>query len=74
MLGGCGAAEAIFCVEMIKQGFMAPTLNLETVDPQCGELQHLRKIADARPARVLSNNFGFGGINASLVFGKADDD
>lgn len=74
MLGACGAAEAIFCVEMIKQGFMAPTLNLETVDPQCGELQHLRKITDARPARVLSNNFGFGGINASLVLGKADDD
>ncbi len=69
LLGAAGAAEAIFSALAIKQGIIPPTINLEEVDPDCTGLDlvplHARQ-ADIR--YVLSNSFGFGGTNASLVF------
>ena len=53
---------------MMKGGFLAPTLNLEEVDPECAGLQHVTEVTAARPRRVMNNNFAFGGINTSLVF------
>jgi 3-oxoacyl-[acyl-carrier-protein] synthase II len=69
-LGACGAIEVGLCVAMMRDGFLAPTKNLETVDPRCAPLDHVMGSArDARPSVVMSNNFAFGGLNTSLVLG-----
>lgn len=68
-LGACGAIEAWATLEMMREGWFAPTLNLERVDPRCGELDYIRggpRVLDARV--VMSNNFAFGGVNTSLLF------
>ncbi|MBU8895230.1 beta-ketoacyl-ACP synthase [Corallococcus sp. H22C18031201] len=68
-LAACGAIEAIFSVLMMREGFIAPTLNLEEVDPACQGLRHVLEL-ESRPVRtVLSNNFAFGGVNTSLLLG-----
>jgi 3-oxoacyl-[acyl-carrier-protein] synthase II len=66
-LAACGAIETIFCLAMMRDGFLAPTLNLEEVDPACGGLRHLREVESKRPRRILNNNFAFGGVNTSLL-------
>ena len=43
-LAACGAIEAIFCVQMMRDGFLAPTLNLEELDPECAGLRYLREV------------------------------
>ncbi|HWA36703.1 MAG TPA: beta-ketoacyl-ACP synthase [Burkholderiales bacterium] len=68
-LGACGAIEAWWGIEMMKRGWFAPTVNLETVDPRCAEGDYLA--GDGRDLDMeyfMSNNFAFGGINTSLVF------
>jgi len=68
-LGACGALEAWYTIEMQREGWFAPTLNLQNVDPRCGDLDYLageRRRLDCEYA--MSNNFAFGGINTSLVF------
>ncbi|HEV8321190.1 MAG TPA: beta-ketoacyl synthase N-terminal-like domain-containing protein, partial [Myxococcota bacterium] len=70
-LGACGAIESIFCLLMMRGGFLAPTLNLEEVDQACRGLRHVTEVVAARPRRVMNNNFAFGGINTSLVLGAA---
>lgn len=68
LLGAAGAVEAILCIQALRAGCLPPTINLERVDADC-ELDHV--VARPRPASVrhaLSNSFGFGGTNASLVF------
>jgi 3-oxoacyl-[acyl-carrier-protein] synthase II len=68
-LGACGAIEAWLTVEMMRKGWMAPTLNLDTVDPRCSSLDYIRHEGRELQARhVMSNNFAFGGVNTSLVF------
>ena len=67
-LGACGALEAWISCEMMREGWFAPTVNLQQVDPQCGELDYL--IGGGREIDgeyCMSNNFAFGGINTSLV-------
>ena len=67
-LGASGAIEAAICALSLRNGWLPPTVNLETPDPAC-DLHYIRgEGRDARPEFVLSNSFGFGGINASLVF------
>jgi 3-oxoacyl-[acyl-carrier-protein] synthase II len=71
-LGASGALEAIFCVLAINEGIVPPTINYETPDPGC-DLDYVPN--KARPADVrvaVSNSFGFGGHNASLVLGRFD--
>jgi len=68
-LGACGAIEAWMGIEMMREGWLAATANLETVDARCAELDYLM----SGPRRLefehfMSNNFAFGGINTSLVF------
>lgn len=68
-LGACGSIEAWACINMMNENWFAPTLNLTTVDSQCGDLDYIqhqgREIATNY---VMSNNFAFGGINTSLIF------
>jgi 3-oxoacyl-[acyl-carrier-protein] synthase II len=71
-LGASGAIEAAICALSLRHGWLPPTVNLETPDPAC-DLDYIRDDGrEARPEFVLSNSFGFGGINASLVFRRAE--
>jgi 3-oxoacyl-[acyl-carrier-protein] synthase II len=67
-LGACGAVEAWLTIEMMKEGWFAPTLNLDRVDPRCAPLDYIQGAPRQIAARhVMSNNFAFGGVNTSLV-------
>lgn len=68
-MGACGAIEAAFCVAMFRDGFLAPTRNLEEVDPRCEGLDHIRELRRQQPRTIMSNNFAFGGVNTSLILG-----
>ena len=73
-LGACGALEAWMSVEMMRDGWFAPTINLRNVDPRCGELDYVREGGRSlQTGIVMSNNFAFGGINTSLVFRRWAD-
>ena len=68
LLGGAGGVEAIFTILAIKHGIIPPTINYETSDPDC-DLDYVPNVAREANVRVaMSNSFGFGGTNASLVF------
>ena len=68
-LGACGAIEAWASINMMRDNWYAPTLNLENPDPDCGELDYI--MGEGRQMEneiIMSNNFAFGGINTSLIF------
>jgi 3-oxoacyl-[acyl-carrier-protein] synthase II len=68
-LGACGALEAWLSIEMMRDNWFAPTINLHNVDPLCAELDYI--VGQGRTLDceyVMSNNFAFGGINTSLIF------
>ncbi len=68
-LGACGALESMFSIGMMRAGWFAPTLNLENVDPRCGELDYIVDAGRGMEVEyVMNNNFAFGGVNTSLVF------
>jgi 3-oxoacyl-[acyl-carrier-protein] synthase II len=68
LTGAAGAVEAIACVKTLETGLIHPTINYETPDPDC-DLDYVPNVARQTSARTaLSNSFGFGGHNASLVF------
>lgn len=68
-LGACGALEAWITIQMMREGWCAPTLNLVNVDPRCGELDYVRGECRSLPMQyAMSNNFAFAGVNTSLVF------
>ncbi|QYK05019.1 beta-ketoacyl-ACP synthase [Shewanella zhangzhouensis] len=68
-LGACGALEAWCSIMMMNEGWFAPTINLEQIDPDCGELDYIRgELRQLETDYVMSNNFAFGGINTSLIF------
>ncbi len=70
LLGAAGAVEAIVCVLAIRDGVIPPTINYEVPDPDC-DLDYVPNTAVKKDVRVaLSNTFGFGGHNASLLFKK----
>ncbi|MFZ6870873.1 beta-ketoacyl-ACP synthase [Undibacterium sp. Di27W] len=70
-LGACGALEAWISIEMMNEGWFAPTINLQELDPQCADLDYIRDEGRAIDCEyVMSNNFAFGGINTSLIFKK----
>jgi len=68
LLGASGAVEAVFSIMAIREGILPPTINYQTPDPMC-DLDYVpnspRKVS---PRHVMSNSFGFGGHNATLVF------
>jgi 3-oxoacyl-[acyl-carrier-protein] synthase II len=72
LLGAAGAVEALLCVRALQTGILPPTINLDRPDSEC-ELDHVANKARETHIRVaLSNSFGFGGTNATLVFGRAE--
>ena len=71
-LGACGSIEAWLGIEMMKEGWFAPTANLVNVDERCAELDYVK--GEGRRLEIehlMSNNFAFGGINTSLIFRRA---
>jgi 3-oxoacyl-(acyl-carrier-protein) synthase len=69
LLGAAGALEAIICVKALEDGVLPPTINYETPDPQC-DLDYIPNTArQVRVQVIMSNSFGFGGHNASLLLG-----
>jgi 3-oxoacyl-[acyl-carrier-protein] synthase II len=69
LLGAAGSVEAIFSILAIRDGIAPPTLNLDNPSPGCDDIDLVPKAAKERPVRAaLSNSFGFGGTNASLIF------
>ena len=71
LLGAAGSVEAIFCIKSINEGVVPPTLNLENPSDGC-DLDLVPGQAKERPIRnALSNSFGFGGTNATLIFTAA---
>ena len=72
-LGACGAIEAWLSIEMMQRQQFVPTLNLENIDPLCGDLDYIVGQNREINANILmSNNFAFGGINTSIIFKKLD--
>ena len=72
-LGAAGVHEAIFCILMMQGGFLAPNINLEDPEPLVDDLPVVRKSKNATIGWALSNSFGFGGTNCSLVFTHRDN-
>ncbi|HET6632189.1 MAG TPA: beta-ketoacyl-ACP synthase I [Rhodanobacteraceae bacterium] len=66
-LGAASVHEAIYCLLMMEDGFVAGSANIDTLDPAAEGFPIVRESRDARLDTVLSNSFGFGGTNASLV-------
>ncbi len=72
LLGAAGAIESLSCILAIRDGVIPPTINYETPDPEC-DLDYVPNVKREVPvATAMTNSFGFGGHNVSLVFGKVD--
>ncbi|HVC37054.1 MAG TPA: beta-ketoacyl-ACP synthase [Gammaproteobacteria bacterium] len=72
-LGACGSLEAWLTIEMMRDNWFAPTINLDNLDSACAELDYLTGGGrNIEVGHVMSNNFAFGGINTSLIFHRWD--
>lgn len=69
-LGAAGVNEAIYSLLMMKHGFIAPSINVNTVDEKAEGLDIVTQTREAELDLVMSNSFGFGGTNATLIFEK----
>ena len=69
-LGAAGAQEAIYCLLMMKHGFAAESAHIENLDPEFEGMPILRKRHDGELKHVMSNSFGFGGTNGTLILSK----
>jgi 3-oxoacyl-[acyl-carrier-protein] synthase II len=73
LLGAAGALEAVFCVQALLTGQLPPTINYETPDPAC-DLDYVPNTARAaRVDHIMSNSFGFGGHNGTLIFSRYEE-
>ena len=73
LLGASGAVEAAFVIMAIREGVLPPTINYHTPDPEC-DLDYVpNEPRKASPANVMSNSFGFGGHNATLVISRFEE-
>ena len=67
-LGACGAFELWSSIKMMQEGWFVPTLNLQTIDQRCADLDYIKDdIKEVKTTTIMSNNFAFGGINTSLI-------
>lgn len=66
-MGTCGAIELIISLYMMEQGFLAPTLNLDTVDERCAMLRHVREVTSVQTKTAAIQNFAFGGVNTCMI-------
>jgi 3-oxoacyl-[acyl-carrier-protein] synthase II len=69
LLGAAGSVEAIFAILALRDDVVPPTLNLDNPSPSCDINLVAKAAQERRVQHVLSNSFGFGGTNASLIFG-----
>lgn len=70
LLGASGGVELVACCLAMEKGVLPPTINLDNPDPEC-DLDYIPHVArESKPDFVMSNSFGFGGHNASLVIGR----
>ncbi|ABV11618.1 TPA: beta-ketoacyl-ACP synthase I [Citrobacter koseri] len=69
-LGAAGVQEAIYSLLMLEHGFIAPSINIEEMDEQAAGLNIVTEATDRELTTVMSNSFGFGGTNATLVMRK----
>ena len=69
-LGAVGVQELIYCLLMLNQGFIAPNINIETLDEKAKDFDIVREKRDANLNTIMTNSFGFGGTNASLIIKK----
>ena len=73
LLGASGAVEAVFSIMAIREGILPPTINYQTPDPDC-DLDYVpNQPRQVSPRHVMSNSFGFGGHNATLIFSRFDE-
>ena len=71
MLGATGAVESIVCIKSINDGIVPPTINLDNQDPEVANLDYTpNKAVKTQVDVALTNSFGFGGHNASLIYKK----
>jgi 3-oxoacyl-[acyl-carrier-protein] synthase II len=72
LLGAAGALEAVICVKVLQEGMLPPTINYEFPDPEC-DLDYVPNHARAAQVmHIMSNSFGFGGHNASIIISQLD--
>jgi len=70
LLGASGSVEAVICVKVLQENILPPTINYETPDPDC-DLDYVpNRARPAKPKHVMSNSFGFGGHNATLIMSR----
>ncbi|MBP6485363.1 MAG: beta-ketoacyl-ACP synthase I, partial [Moraxella sp.] len=69
-LGAVGVQELIYCLLMLNQGFIAPNINIENLDDNAKDFDIVREKRDANLNTIMTNSFGFGGTNASLIIKK----
>ena len=69
-LGAAGVQEAIYCLLMMQDGFVAKSAHIETLDPEFADLPIIRETQERRIDTVMSNSFGFGGTNGCLVMSR----
>ncbi len=70
LLGAAGAVESAVCVQTLQSGVVAPTINLDNQDPECPLDFVAHTAREKQVQHVMTNSFGFGGTNATLVFSK----
>jgi 3-oxoacyl-[acyl-carrier-protein] synthase II len=66
-MAASGTLELAACIEMIRQGLLIPTLNLDHIDPLCAGIEHVRGVTKRPVQTVLKNNFALGGVNSSII-------
>ncbi|WP_100642880.1 beta-ketoacyl-ACP synthase I [Alteromonas facilis] len=69
-LGAAGVNEAIYSLLMMKHGFIAPSINIDSLDPEAQGLDIVTQMREAELNTIMSNSFGFGGTNATLVMSR----
>lgn len=69
-LGGAGVQESIYSLLMMDQGFVAPSINIENLDPELPKVNIVQETRQTPLKSVMSNSFGFGGTNGSVIFTK----
>jgi 3-oxoacyl-[acyl-carrier-protein] synthase II len=66
-MAASGTLELTACIEMLRNGYLLPTLNLENIDPACAQIQHIQKLTHTPIKTVIKNNFALGGVNSSII-------